>query len=293
MPTRLELKFADAAALRAEYEANLRRGRAFVPGETGWPVLEGCQLAILLPDHGAVILAARVVMPADLQLQMGGVGLSLEPGHVAVLEGLLADLEAAATPAGAASADDSAQDLNDGPADASDSDSGDELEDASEGESEGDWETELAAAELAEAQGGVSSEFADSPVLRLSRLSMPEKLKRIRRSQILAERNLLERMLGKAGWEALLQNARLTIPEVAKLARKGTMPKPLLERIVDNKAWVAAAPVRRALLQNPKLPRMAIANVLRTVPRRELELMMRGAAYPSAVREVIRRMLEV
>jgi len=283
--SRLELRFSDVTALRAEYDANLRRGRAFVPGETGWPVLEGCQLAILLPDHGAVVLSARVVMPADQQLSLGGVGLSLDPGHVGVLESLLADLEAASSEAGSDEAFESGSEQESTAA--SEGDSEDESEEF-EDESDGDG-----ASEQPGARRGSAGEVVDSPVLRLSRLSMPEKLKLIRKSQILAERNLLERMLGKAGWEALLQNARLTIPEVAKLARKGTMPKPLLERIVDNKAWVAAAPVRRALLQNPKLPRMAIANVLRTVPRRELELMMRGAAYPSAVRDVIRRMLRV
>jgi len=223
-----------------------------VPGATGLPVLEDCQLAILLPDRGALILSARVVMPAEQQQQLGGVGLSLHAGYRPILEGLLADLEEA------------------------------DQAPASEARQAPDPLESRAA----------SIDVVDSPVTRLSRLSMPEKLKLIRKSQILSERNLLERMLGKAGWEALLQNPRLTIPEVAKLARKGTMPRPTLEKIVDNKAWVAAAPVRRALLQNAKLPRTAITPILRAVPRRELELMVRGAAYPPAVRDAIRRLLK-
>jgi len=226
-----------------------------VPGATGLPVLEDCQLAILLPDRGAVILGARVVMPSDQQQQLGGVGLSLDTGYRPILEGLLAQLEEADQPS---------------------------VEPA--------IEPALSVSDPAPARAA-SVDVVDSPVTRLSRLSMPEKLKRIRKSQILSERNMLERMLGKTGWEALLQNPRLTIPEVAKLARKGTMPKPTLEKIVENKAWLAASPVRRALLQNPKLPRTAITQVLRGVPRRELELMVRGAAYPPAVRDAIRRLL--
>jgi len=276
----LELSFSDVGELRAEYEAHLRRGRAFVASAELLPVLEDCQLVIHVVGHPSLHLSARVVMPTDQQRAMGGVGISLHPGFEALFSGLLQSDDAVESPsepeASLASAAESA-------ADGKESAAGDE-----EGEPE-----PVAPAVRAASPRAQSPDVVDSPVTRLSRMTMPEKLKLIRKSKILSERNMLERMLGKAGWDALLQNPRLTIPEVAKLAQKGTVPKPMLERIVDNKAWVAAAPVRRALLRNPKLPRKAIADVLRSVPRRELELMVKGAAYPPAVRDVIRRMLGV
>jgi len=269
---RLELSFADVGELRAEYEAHLQRGRAFVPGVSGLPVLEDCQLVVSVVGHPSLHLAARVVMPTDQQQALGGVGLSLDAGFEALLGGLLESESAVAESSLAESA---------------------VLQTAVPETAAEDVAEEPETQPSADAEPAISRDVVDSPVTRLSRLTMAEKVKLIRKSQILSERNILERMLGKAGWEALLQNPRLTIPEVAKLARKGTLPRPTLEKIVDNKAWVAAAPIRRALLQNAKLPRTAIADVLRAVPRRELELMVKGAAYPPAVRDVIRRMLHL
>ena len=36
----------------------------------------------------------------------------------------------------------------------------------------------------------------------------------------------LERLYGKQVWESLLHNAKVTVPEVARIARKGTIPRP-------------------------------------------------------------------
>jgi hypothetical protein len=107
----------------------------------------------------------------------------------------------------------------------------------------------------------------------------------------LEQRTALERLYGVTVWEALLRNPRITVAEVARIARKGTVPQVLLELIVDNAAWLRAGPVRRALLGNPRLPAEAVARVLRQTPRPELRLAPRQTAYPQQVREAARRLL--
>jgi hypothetical protein len=95
---------------------------------------------------------------------------------------------------------------------------------------------------------------------------------------------VLERLYGKTVWEALLRNPRLTVPEVSRLARMGTMPRPLLELILGNPAWLQVPQVRRALLSNPRLSQDMVARVLALLPRDELKLVPQITAYPATVR---------
>lgn len=106
----------------------------------------------------------------------------------------------------------------------------------------------------------------------------------------LAERVALERIYGKAVWEALLENPRVTAPEVARIARKGNAPAPLLEKIVANPAWLASAELRRALLSNGRLGAASIEKVLRALPRAELALAARQTSYPMPVRQAAKRL---
>ncbi|MBN2344709.1 MAG: PilZ domain-containing protein [Deltaproteobacteria bacterium] len=126
---------------------------------------------------------------------------------------------------------------------------------------------------------------------RLRNLSVTEQL-RIARSGNSNERIALERIYGKSVWEALLHNNKLTIPEVARIARMGALPKPLVETIVANPSWVASPPVRRALLTNPRLTRDQIPKVLKSMPQSELRLVPKQMAYTAIVRETARRLLK-
>ena len=116
--------------------------------------------------------------------------------------------------------------------------------------------------------------------------------RRVARSGTLAERVALERLYGKNVWEPLLQNLQLTPPEVARIARMGALPKPLLESIVANPRWITAPIVRRALLTNPRLGGEALTTVLRAMPRAELQLVPTQTAYPSRVREAAKGMVK-
>jgi hypothetical protein len=107
-----------------------------------------------------------------------------------------------------------------------------------------------------------------------------------------SERIVLERLYGKNVWEGLLRNPRLTGPEVARIARMGALPRPLMEIIVGNGGWLQIPEVRRALLSNPRLATDHINKILRMLPKHELKLAAAQTAYPMAVRDVAKRLIK-
>jgi Tfp pilus assembly protein PilZ len=127
---------------------------------------------------------------------------------------------------------------------------------------------------------------------RLRGLTVAAQLKMAREGEI-NERTVLERLYGKTVWEAILRNPRVSLPEVARIARMGTLPRPQLELIAGNAAWLTSGQVRRALLQNHRLPRDVVDKVLRATPKHELKLIPKQTAYPHAVRDAARRLLGV
>jgi hypothetical protein len=119
----------------------------------------------------------------------------------------------------------------------------------------------------------------------------PGQRMQVARGSVPEERVLLERIYGSVVWELLLHNPRITLPEVARMARKGTMPRPLLDFIAENEQWIRHSLVRRALLANPRLGADAINRVLRTLPPRELKLVPQQTAYPQSVRQAATRLM--
>lgn len=126
---------------------------------------------------------------------------------------------------------------------------------------------------------------------KLRKLNAAQQLK-VARTGELAERIAVERLYGKQVWDALLHNPRLSIPEVARIARKGTVPKPQLDLILENGAWIKSDAVRRALLSNPKIGAEAVLKLLRITPKHELKLIEKGTAYAPPVREAARKLLK-
>lgn len=124
---------------------------------------------------------------------------------------------------------------------------------------------------------------------RIRNLSFSEQQKLAREGRQ-AERTALERVYGKAVWEALLQNPRITVVEVARICCKAGLPKPLAELVLSNPSWLGNAQVRRGLLTNPRLGRDQIVKVLRAMPRHELKLAPKQSIYSAAVREVARKL---
>jgi len=165
----------------------------------------------------------------------------------------------------------------------------------SEYEADGPSAEELAAAELeaeltADEDDDAERKLALNVNERLRGLTLVQQLRVAQRGE-LSERIVLERMYGKNVWDALLRNPRLTGPEVARIARMGALPRPLIELIVGNGAWLQIPEVRRALLSNPRLATDQILRVLRLLPKHELKLAAVQTAYPFAVRDAAKRML--
>lgn len=127
---------------------------------------------------------------------------------------------------------------------------------------------------------------------RLRNLSVPEQMK-IARTGDQQERVTIERIYGKHVWEPLLQNPKITPPEVMRIARMPQIPRPLLEVIVANPAWMASAHVRRALLGNRRLAHDLAIKVLRATPKPELKLVTKQSAYPPRVRGAAKRLLGI
>jgi hypothetical protein len=107
----------------------------------------------------------------------------------------------------------------------------------------------------------------------------------------LSERIALERMYGPNVWETLLRNPRLTIPEVARIARKGTLPRPLVDVIAAAASWLAAPEVQRALLSNPRASAAVVSKILHAMPRNDLARVPQQTAYPTTVRAAAKKLL--
>jgi hypothetical protein len=107
----------------------------------------------------------------------------------------------------------------------------------------------------------------------------------------LNERTALERAFGKEVWDALLDNPSLSVGEVVRLARNGSLPMPLIERIGNNNTWVKVPQVRRALLAHPRVDGALVMRLLRFTPPAELKLVPSQSAYSAAVRAAARKLL--
>lgn len=126
---------------------------------------------------------------------------------------------------------------------------------------------------------------------RVRGYSGAEMIRRAKEAE-LPERTALERVYGKGVWEMLLHNPRVSPPEVARIARKGTIPQSIVDLITANPAWLAKSEVRRALLSNPRVSGSALDKVLRALGRRELSLLVKQTAYSMAVRNAARKLLK-
>jgi hypothetical protein len=129
-----------------------------------------------------------------------------------------------------------------------------------------------------------------SIVARIRQLSLHEREKVARKGQ-LSERVALERIFGGSVWEGLLQNPSLTVPEVAQIAKKGTLPQPLVAIIVANGGWLSSGEVRRALLSNPRLNGAQLDRVLRATPKPELKQIAQMSPYRSQVRMAAKKLV--
>jgi hypothetical protein len=256
----LRLAFASVEAMRDEYQRNLRAGGAFCPGADPLPERSECLLVLVHPATGAVLELAAEVVFVQADGPGRGLGLHIRGFGAAVKRELLSfvgeSAEARAAPAKPIPRTD---------------------------------EPEPA---LEEPEREAAHDRPGSQALheRIRGLPLAAQLKLAREGN-LNERVALERILGKTVWEALLQNQRVTPPEVARIARMGTATAAILETIAAGAAWLASGEVRRALLGNARLPEEAMHKALRATPRSELLRIRNQTFYPPRVRKAVKALL--
>jgi hypothetical protein len=284
------MSFVDTAGLERELVQNLKYGRAFVTG-AGVSVLSDCTLVLARADGAELQLAAQAVMVMD-----AGIGLELRPFGSDVLAKLEAfargePVEAAsATPAAVPSA---APPAEEAPAEAEDDEVAEHAEaTANEGDDKADADLDVDDDALDDGTGRPQDVQREVMHERLRKLSQVEQQK-VARHGDLSDRVMLERLYGKSVWEGLLHNPKLTVPEVARMARKGTMPRPMVELILENQSWVQQGSVRRALLGNPRVSSEGLLKILRATPKHELKAITKSTGYAAQVREAARKLLKV
>jgi hypothetical protein len=283
----LTLAFDSLEALSREHEANLRHGRAFVRGAQGLALFAPCTLRIVRSDTGAALdLEARVVMVSDRE-PMRGTAVEMAKGPWR--ERLEAFVNASATSA-VETAPDAAPDAEpilEAVAEPIEETAPEPIVEAEAAAEQNEEEVGDGEGEEAESDGDPKAHDRRRQIRNLS----PQDRARVAHSIRLDERVMLERTHGSAVWELLLRSPHVTIPEVARIARKGTLPRPLAELIVDNAQWIRHDIVRRALLTNPRVSADGILKILRASSARELKLIMQQTAYPAQVRAVARKLL--
>jgi Tfp pilus assembly protein PilZ len=253
----IHVHFNTLAALQAEFDANLKNGGTFVARRTSLAEHDECDVILHHPDSDApLVIHARAVWISPDHSGVGVAFIGFSPEKRAEIQNFI---EPPGQPPFTRAPDSK-------PA-ATSPDNAPILESFSDGDSDN-----------------------ASVHQKLRNLNTSEQHK-VARGNNPSERIALERIYGKNVWEPLLHNPRLTIPEVARIARMGALPIPLVELIVNNPSWVASPPVRRALLANPRLSRDQVPRVLKSMPSGELRLVPRQMSYTAAVRETARRML--
>jgi hypothetical protein len=273
MGAELTLRYSGAEELAQDFESNLRKGRAFVPGASGLPQRAPCTLHIEHPEGGATLdLPAEAVWISE-HPETGGIGLEIVNFDARVRDSLQAFVAATGEPPRAISG---TRRRTMQPAEvAPEPDSGEETISQTAPTRRNLHEAARTARNLHE---------------RVRELSVEER-NALARQGSLPERVALERRYGGSVWEGLLQNPQLTSREVCQMAKSGNLPPSLINQIVSNAAWVADTSVRNALLQNPRVAGTHLERLLRGASQTELRSIAEQTSVRMQVRTTAKRLI--
>lgn len=263
MGTELCVSYLSAELLQQDFEANLRKGRAFVAGASGLVERQPCTLRLEPPGGGEPFSIPAEAVWIDAR-PAGGIGLSFVGFDAIAQSALAAFVNAACTGAGASASPATAT-----PATAP---------------------VEDAAAEAAPAADGEPSSSARYLHDRIRDLDLAARDVMARQGS-LPERVALERRYGSSVWEGLLHNPQLTPREVLRMAKSTSLPSGLVNVIVGNRAWLADPAVTRALLDNPRLSGPHLERVLRALPQAELGRIAEQTGVRMQVRQAAKRLI--
>ena len=269
MGTELILKHDSVAELQRDFEANLRKGRAFVAGGgAGLAERDFCTLYIEHPSGGAPLAIAAEAVWIDPS-SSGGVGLSFvgfDAAALATLQAFVSDRHGPEGPDVGATTPDAA------------------LGDGDEG-----------SADAQESEDPVSSESMSGLVSRniherVRTLDLTER-DALARSGSRPERVALERRYGSSVWEGLLHNPQITSREVRSMAKSTSLPTHLVSLIVNNRAWASDPALSQALLANPRVSGPQLERVLRGLPQAELSRLAESSSLRMQVRQAAKRLI--
>jgi hypothetical protein len=262
MGAKLTLRYARAEELEHDFESNLRKGRAFVPGASGLPQRAPCTLHIEHPAGGAALdLQAEAVWTSENPDALG-VGLELVNFNAEARDSLRAFVASAAEPPRAVS---------------------------------GTRPRQLPLEDLAAATEEEAPESELTPIERnlhdrVRSLSLADR-DTLARQGNMPERVALERRYGGSLWEALLQNPAITTREVCRMAKSGNLPTGLVTLIVSNAGWLADPGIRNALLQNPRVSGLHLERLLRSMSQNDLAHLSENSGVRLQVRQSAKRLI--
>jgi hypothetical protein len=280
----LQVSPKSVVALQELYEKELRHHRIFVAGCFSLTHREPCLLVLVHPSGTTFTIPAEAVYlkPNDPGAGAGLDLIGLDASRLAELESFVNQPSPNADVADTSGADADLMDQSRAAIDFADQPDADaDFTDQTDTD-----------ADFTDQSGADITGTNKAPLNiheRIRRLSLRER-DITGRSGTLAERVALERAFGGSVWEALLQNPQLTAPEVARMAKNGSLPIPLVGVIVSNGGWLASGEVRRALLSNPRVSGLNLDRVLRATPRVELKQVAQMTAYRSEVRAAAQKL---
>jgi hypothetical protein len=256
MGRELTLRHASGDQLQHDFDANLRKGRAFVPGPSLLAERDYCTLCIEAPSGGA----PHRVRAEAVWIDAAGTGLSFIDFDAASQSALRAFVEAAASPSAAESA----------PA-------------AAEGQPDAGLEPEARPSPESSASNRNLHE-------RVRALDLAQRDVMAREGSM-PERVALERCYGSSVWEGLLHNPQLTPREVRSMATSTSLPAALLTLVTANRAWVADAGINQALLSNPRLSGPQLERVLKVLSQADLARLAEQSSVRLQVRQGAKRLI--
>jgi hypothetical protein len=256
MGTELILRHDSAHELERDFEANLRKGRAFVPGPSSLGERDYCTLRIEPPNGGEPLRVRAEAVWIDAA--HGGTGLSFVDFDAGTLQALRAFVARVS-----------------------------EAESRIVSERAADAGSELGGQTEPDADAGPTARNLHDRIRALE----PGERDVMARQGSLPERVALERCYGGSVWEGLLHNPQITPREVLRMARSTSLPGTLINLVVANRAWMSDAAINQALLQNPRLSGAHLARVLEPLPQADVARIAEQSSLRMQVRQAAKRLV--